>query len=62
MAEEKSVNGESPSELEIAKGKMEEYFEKVVELLNREVNIATRYELKVRVETIQDLFKHMFGE
>lgn len=51
-----------PSELEIAKGKMEEYFGKVVELLNREVNIATRYELKIRVETIQDLFKHMFGE
>ena len=60
MAETKSVK--SPSDIEVVKGKIEEYFSKMVELFSKEVNIANRYELKIRIETVQDLFKSVFGE
>ena len=39
---------------------MDKRYKQLVEVFNKETNIATRYELRLRIEELQDTFKLLF--
>lgn len=39
---------------------LDKRYKELVELFNKEINIGTRYELKLRIETIQDMYTLLF--
>lgn len=39
---------------------LDKRYKELVELFNKETNIGTRYELKLRIETIQDMYTLLF--
>lgn len=56
-------NGElsgSQKESDRVKKTMDERYKKLVELFNKETNIATRYELKLRIDELQETYALLF--
>lgn len=41
---------------------MDERYKKLVDMFNKEVNIATRYELKLRIDELQETYNMLFVE
>ena len=39
---------------------MDERYKTLVDMFNKEVNIATRYELKLRIDELQETYKMLF--
>ena len=41
---------------------MDERYKTLVDMFNNELNIATRYELKLRIDELQETYKELFME
>lgn len=41
---------------------MDERYKKLVEMFNKEINIGTRYELKLRIDELQETYQLLFGK
>ena len=50
----------SEKEANRIKKAMDERYKTLVEMFNKEVNIATRYELKLRIDELQETYKALF--
>lgn len=42
------------------KDTLDKHFKRLVDDFNKEVNIATRYELKLRITEVQDIYRELF--